>query len=214
MSTQFRQLPYKPRMPGAQRRALIEDAAAPLFAAHGYAGTTLEAVAAASGVSRPVIYDHFASKRALHDALVERHTGELMTSVAGRVAQAPAEPESRLRVGFDAFFAFIEDDPYAWRMIFREPLAEGTIGVLSNRVQGTVTAGIAALLNQAAEDANVDLGPPERVVRFAESLRWMCNGLAAWWYEQPDLDRAVLVDTVMDLCWTGLERLTDSESTS
>jgi AcrR family transcriptional regulator len=195
-------------MPGVQRRALIEDAAAPLFVAHGYAGTTLEDVAAAAGISRPVIYDHFASKRALHDALVERHTGELMASVASRVAEAAAEPRARLRAGFDAFFEFIEGDPYAWRMIFREPLAEGTIGVLPNRIQGTVTAGIAGLLRQAAHDANVDLGSPERVVRFAESMRWMCNGLAAWWYEQPDIDRAVLVDTVMDLCWTGLERLT------
>jgi AcrR family transcriptional regulator len=195
-------------MPGAQRRALIEDAAAPLFVAHGYAGTTLEEVAAAAGISRPVIYDHFASKRALHDALVERHTNELMASVASRVAEAAAEPGTRLRAGFDGFFEFIEGDPYAWRMIFREPLAEGTIGVLPNRIQGTVTSGIAALLHQAADDANVDLGSHERIVRLAESLRWMCNGLAAWWYEQPDTDRRVLVDTVMDLCWTGLERMT------
>lgn len=208
MSTPSRQLPYKPRLSGPERRALIEAAAVRLFAEQGYSGTSLEQVAAAAGISRPVIYDHFPSKRALHDALVASHTRDLMVWVAERVGRAPADPEIRLRTGVDAFFEFVENHPYAWRMIFREPLVEGTVTVLDDQIQVEVTTAIAELLRQLAGEGKPAWDSAERLIRFAESLRWICNGLAAWWYEHRGTTRQELVQTVMDLCWSGLGQQT------
>jgi AcrR family transcriptional regulator len=204
-----RKLPYKRRLKGPERRARIEDAAAPLFAERGYAETSLEDVAAAAGVSRPVIYDHFDSKRDLHEALLERHTRELLAFIAERALGETGGIEARLRSGVNAFFGFMQGDLYAWRMLLSEPLAEGRVAVVDRRLQNEVTAGLAALLEQIAEESGVDLGGPDRALRFAEAMKWACNGLGTWWYEHRDVDREVLVETVMDLCWRGLERVTE-----
>ena len=57
-------------MAAADRRATILAAAKRLFATRGYAATSLDDVAAAAGVSKPVVYDHFDSKRALYFELM------------------------------------------------------------------------------------------------------------------------------------------------
>src|SRR5579862_9090485 len=63
---------YAPRMPPAQRREQLIDAALEVILAHGYGGVSIEAVARAAGVTRPVVYDHFPDLARLLHALVER----------------------------------------------------------------------------------------------------------------------------------------------
>lgn len=204
-----KRLPFKARLKGTERRALIEAVAARHFAEHGYAATTLDDVAAEAGVSRPVIYDHFRSKRGLHDALLERHTRELMSFVAQRLASQPPDLKRQLRGGVSAFFEFVEADPYAWRILLRDPLVEGTATVVDQRVQADVTAALATIIAESLAQSGQRVDPPDRIVRFAEALRWICNGLASWWYDHRTISREELVDTVMELCWTGLERTVD-----
>lgn len=62
-------------MPAAKRRAQLLDTAARVFAARGYAGATTAELAQAAGITEPIIYRHFKSKKELFIALVER-TGE------------------------------------------------------------------------------------------------------------------------------------------
>jgi AcrR family transcriptional regulator len=211
MSTSARKLPYKPRLPGAERRERIERAAAALFAERGYAGTSLEEVAAAAGVSRPVIYDHFATKRELHDALMARHLRALMAFVAERTTAEEGGLEGRLRAGVSAFFEFMESDRYAWRIVMREPLSGGAAAGADAGLQSELTAGLAALIAGAAGESGVELGrDSERVTRFAEAFRWICAGLATWWWDHPEVSRDEIVETIIDLTWTGLERIADA----
>lgn len=63
-------------MSAAQRKAAIVDAAIDLFAKSGFRGTTTRELAAAVGVSEPVLYRHFTTKRALYDAILEAKTKE------------------------------------------------------------------------------------------------------------------------------------------
>jgi AcrR family transcriptional regulator len=59
------------RMTAAQRRAAIVETAIDLFSKHGFRGTTTRELAAAVGVSEPVLYQHFETKRALYEAIIE-----------------------------------------------------------------------------------------------------------------------------------------------
>ncbi len=59
------------RLPAAERRSQLLDTAARVFAARGYSGTTTSELAKAAGVSEPIIYRHFASKRDLYLATLE-----------------------------------------------------------------------------------------------------------------------------------------------
>ncbi|MDJ1131005.1 TetR/AcrR family transcriptional regulator [Streptomyces iconiensis] len=65
------------RMSAAERRTVIETAATEVFASHGYQRASMEEIASRSGVSVPVVYDHFSSKRELHRRLLERHYADL-----------------------------------------------------------------------------------------------------------------------------------------
>ena len=60
------------RLSAAARRELIERAATEVFAERGYAGASIDEIARRSGVTPPVVYDHFASKLALFTRLLER----------------------------------------------------------------------------------------------------------------------------------------------
>jgi AcrR family transcriptional regulator len=63
---------YAPRMPPAQRREQLIDAALEVILEHGYGKVSIEAVARTAGVTRPVVYDHFPDLARLLHALVER----------------------------------------------------------------------------------------------------------------------------------------------
>ena len=65
------------RLPVAERRALIVEAAGRLFGERGYDRTRLDELAAAAGVTKPILYRHFGSKQALYLALLERHRDDL-----------------------------------------------------------------------------------------------------------------------------------------
>ena len=66
----------RPRLTAAQRRAAIIETAVDLFSKNGFRGTTTRELAAAVGVSEPVLYQHFDTKQALYSAILETKTNE------------------------------------------------------------------------------------------------------------------------------------------
>ena len=91
----------------ATREALI-SAARELFGAHGFDGTSIDAVLAAASVARGALYHHFATKTELFDAVLERETIALALAV-GKAARPTREPLAGLRAGCDAFLRLALD---------------------------------------------------------------------------------------------------------
>jgi TetR/AcrR family transcriptional regulator len=84
------------RLPAAKRREQLLDTAAKLFALHGYAGATTSEIAKAAGVTEPIIYRHFPSKRELFIALIER-TGEQTIKLWEHELRTAPDPAERLK---------------------------------------------------------------------------------------------------------------------
>lgn len=84
------------RLPAAQRREQLLDTAANVFAELGYAGSTTAALAKAAGVTEPIIYRHFASKRDLFIALIDRTGEDTIRLWEKHLGDAP-DPAERLR---------------------------------------------------------------------------------------------------------------------
>jgi AcrR family transcriptional regulator len=84
------------RLPAAKRREQLLDTAARLFALHGYAGATTSEIAKAAGVTEPIIYRHFPSKRDMFIALIER-TGEQTIKLWEHELRAAPDPAERLK---------------------------------------------------------------------------------------------------------------------
>jgi AcrR family transcriptional regulator len=59
------------RLPAAERRQAIVDAALRVFACGSYSGATTAEIARATGISEPILYRHFSSKRELYLACLE-----------------------------------------------------------------------------------------------------------------------------------------------
>jgi AcrR family transcriptional regulator len=102
------------------RRAAILEAAASVFARSGYAATAMEDVAAASGVTKLIVYRHFASKEALYRAVLERvfdRQLELFLENMAAGLEAGGATRALLSVGRESADGF----RLLWRHAAREP---------------------------------------------------------------------------------------------
>lgn len=183
-----------------------------VFAERGYQEASMLEIARAAGITPAVIYDHFASKAELQITLLEGQTEELLAFVGAAVAGDFESTGERIRVGVDAFFAFVEEHPYAWRMLFRDPPTDPAILSTYRRIHRQATYGIALLLRASAPPALLEQQQADRDLEmFAEMLKMAQNGLAVWWYDHREVPRRELVDRVLELCWIGLERIAAGE---
>src|SRR2546430_8833816 len=71
-----------------RRRPLVLDAAFELFLEHGYDGTSMDAVARAAGVTKPVVYDCFPSKEDLFTALPQREETRVLEQIAAALPRS------------------------------------------------------------------------------------------------------------------------------
>jgi len=199
-------------MSAATRRASIEDAATALFAERGYQGASTDEIARRSGVTPPVLYDHFASKQDLYRRLLERHFAELRGVWRENfVGEDP--PARRVARSFDAWFVYIEAHPFAGRMLFRDTTGDPEIAAMHQEVAASSRAAIMALFAGQPEVEKV-IGPEvEEGLEMAWIvMRGVLQGLAMWWYDHPQVPRERVVATAMNALWVGWERTQAGEA--
>jgi AcrR family transcriptional regulator len=210
------------RLPAAERRELIERAATEVFAARGYAGASIDEIARRSGVTPPVVYDHFASKLDLFRRLLERTRDELLamwvaeleTDVARRSTRAAtggrkrSPTDARMRRAFTAWARYVEANRFASRMYFQEATGDGDARAAHRAIQSQARAALGAILGREPNAARIAGGEdPESLEMAAEVIRAGLAGLAIWWDEHPHVPRARIVETAMNVLWVGFERL-------
>jgi AcrR family transcriptional regulator len=200
------------RLSAAERRLTIEGAATELFAERGYQGASIDEIARRSGVTPPVVYDHFASKQDLYRRLLERHFAELR-QVWREHFVGDDPPGQRVARSFDAWFTYIEAHPFAGRMLFRDTTGDPKIEAMHQEVAASSRAAIMALF---ASDPGTEkvIGPElEQGLEMAWIvMRGVLQGLAMWWYEHPDVPRERVVSTAMNALWVGWERTQAGEA--
>src|SRR5438046_10511990 len=102
-------VPTRSRLAKADRMEQALLAAHALFAERGYAAVTMDEVAAAVGVTKPLLYNYFSNKERLYLACLERAGDALLATVVDAVGAARG-PDEALRAGVRAFFAFLDAD--------------------------------------------------------------------------------------------------------
>jgi AcrR family transcriptional regulator len=206
------QAPARRRLGAAERRGLILAAATRAFAEHGYAGASIQRIAKGAGVVASVVYDHFGSKRELYLQLLEQHGQNLIQRSAQ--SSPSSSPSELLRLNLEAFYGFVEEHPFVWRMLFRDPPADNEIAALHRDIQRRASQAIAALIGSVRPDEQL-IGGLERTqanVMLAEAIKAVNDGLAAWWFEHRDISRAQVIAVAQALLWTGLARVADATS--
>jgi AcrR family transcriptional regulator len=185
------------RLPVGERRAVLIEAAGRLFGERGYEATRLDEIAAAAGVTKPIVYRHFDSKRDLYLALLDRHRDDL----AGFVASIPAQgsTEERLRTVLEVWLDYVEARAYAWKMLFRDTGGGPEIAARRREVHARARAVLVELIGSLAAT------PVPRRERepLAELMSMGMAALVLWWIEEAAVSRRAVLDA-LTTAWAKL----------
>lgn len=180
------------RLSAAERRELILAAAVRLFAERGYHATSMDEIAARAGISKAVVYDHFASKGELYTVLLDTIRADIDALIDEAIEPLPVD--ERVHAAIEVFFGFVEAYPDACRLLFLEVQGTGEAAEIVARLEARVADGLSASLG---DDPEIFGGHPERERQLrilAELLKSAIHGLASWWYGNPDVPREDLVE--------------------
>lgn len=175
------------------------DAAERLFGEHGYSGVTMEDIAREAGVTRPIVYRHFATREGAFLACVERASSAYHAELVRRL-DPTARATDQLRAGGEAFFRMVEEQPGRFRLLF------GSDAVLpSDYAQqlAEVRFGTIRLIHLQLRSAAPQAPEPE-LEAAAHAISGAGERLGHWWGTRPDLPRERLVELFVTLCWQGI----------
>ena len=98
--------PAPSRMPREQRRSQLLRLATEVFTEKGYQATSMDDIASAAGVTKPVLYQHFRSKESLYVEVLDVIGEGLLAEVRAMASQAGG-PADRVRVGLQRFYEYV-----------------------------------------------------------------------------------------------------------
>jgi len=202
------------RLTADARRRQLFDVALALFAEHGYAATTMDDIAEAAGVTKPLVYQHFESKRALYLELLDVVSSELIDRIVQATAAAEG-PRQQVEFGFAGYFELMVDNEDAFRILYgRDAPDDPELGAALHRVEEAIAVAIDPLI-----DAGLD--PAHRLL-LAHAVVGMAEGASRHWLESrraadgpevtgADLDRSAeaarLAAQLADFAWAGLRQV-------
>jgi AcrR family transcriptional regulator len=200
------------RLTADARRVVIERAATEVFAERGYRSASIDEIARRSGVSAPVVYDHFRSKQDLHRRLLERHFAELREIWTEYMVQGDP-PELRMARALDAWFGYVQTHPYAWRMLFQDTSGDPGVQQIHRDVAAQSRAALLPLLAREPGAQEVAGSAEQEALDMVwEIMRAVLQGLALWWYEHQHVPREQVVATAMNALWIGFDRARRGET--
>ncbi|MBF2076288.1 MAG: TetR/AcrR family transcriptional regulator [Synechococcales cyanobacterium C42_A2020_086] len=141
-----------------------------VFLRHGYAGTSMDRVAAASGVAKQTIYSHFQDKEGLFTILIERITIQrLQTELGSETLQG--EPDVLLRQLAKAFLNKMGDEEYLnlFRVVVGESVRFPELAQLYSRI--VVQRGRSLIADYFRSHPELHISDPEATAHiFTGSL--------------------------------------------
>ena len=175
----------------ARREALL-DAADRVVQRDGPA-TSMAAVAAEAGITKPVLYRHFGDKQGLVAALSDRHTARLMETLRAALSAGRSRRE-RVELTIGAYLAVIEAQPQVYRFLLHPDEAAGPpeqVRAFSRRLAGVLADGIAGELGRARTGT--------RELAWAHGIVGMVQTAGDWWLESRPCPREELAGLLTDL---------------
>jgi AcrR family transcriptional regulator len=206
------------RLTADARRRQLFDVAMALFAEHGYAATTMDDIAEAAGVTKPLVYQHFDSKRALYLELLDVFSREMIDRIVEATAAADG-PRQQVELGFAAYFELMVNNERAFRLLYgRDAPDDPELGAALHRVEEAIAVAIDPLIDAGLDAAHRHL--------LAHAVVGMAEGASRYWLDTrrddpgdpdgllppvPEVDRIVesgrLATQLADFAWAGLRQV-------
>jgi AcrR family transcriptional regulator len=200
--------PPTTRLPAERRRQQILDVACSVFADRGFHATSMDDIAAAAGVTKPVLYQHFPSKRALFVDLLGDLGQRLLHELDAATGAAHTGRE-RVEGGFAAYFRFVTGNEAAFRVLFGASARnDPEFADVIERLLGDVAGAISLLIEIE--------GTPEHRRVLAHALVGIAESTSrdALTGDGSGLDADTLARWVSELAWFGLRGVRGDEPAS
>jgi len=186
------------RLPAAERREQLLTVAVDAFASNGFHKTSMNDIAEAAGVTKPVLYQHFSSKRDLYLQVLAEIGAELRDTIAKATADA-AGPRQQIDLGFVAYFSFIADNVNSFRVLFGDSTRrDEEFAGEARRVESSIAELAAELITVEGLSWDRRLVLGHGIVGLAEGA---CR---AWLANSEAMDATTLAAQVSQLAWAGL----------
>jgi AcrR family transcriptional regulator len=190
------------RLPAAQRRRQLLRIARQVLARRGFYETTMAEIADSAGVTKPVLYQHFTSKRDLYTAVLQDIGERLLSAVLSAAAEAET-PRQQVHLGFEAYVRFVEDDTEGFQILFcGTSRQDGEWATITGEVEHSIAQGIADLIDVP------EISTAHRQA-LAHGIIGMAEGMMRYWQTGRDreLERDDLIHDLSALTWGGLRSL-------
>ncbi|WP_169337887.1 TetR/AcrR family transcriptional regulator [Propionicicella superfundia] len=162
--------PRRQRLPKAQRRVLLLEAATMVFAQEGYHNASMEAMARAAGVTKPVLYQHFPSKLDLLRAVATESTLEVERVVTAAMNDNLSSG-TPFESAIEALFDFAERRPHQFLLVYETELPQ------DDQVQHTILEGTARVVTHGIPIIKAHTGLDQN---GAALLAWSIIGMTTF----------------------------------
>jgi AcrR family transcriptional regulator len=186
---------------------VIRAAAAGVFAAQGYDRASMREIAREAGVTTPVLYDHFASKRDLYAATIEMQAGQLIAQWSAGDA-GPVGGDELFQLTTAAFFRAVSDSDLTWRLLFADRPTAPEGAEVHEQVQAFATEAVVAALRQLPDlDNPLKTDEDRAYYGLAEAVKGAGHALVAWWKRNQDVPIEQIIELNKRLVWNGLANM-------
>ena len=186
-------------MSAQQRREQLLSVGKALFASRGYEAVTVEEIAAAAEVSKPVVYEHFGGKEGLYAVVVDREMQALLQRITD--ALTGDHPRLLLEQAGMALFDYIEGDTDGFRILVRDsPVPTGNFASLIVEIAGKVEYLMAKQFK--TRGFNTKLAP-----MYSQMLVGMVALTGQWWLDVRKPDKDEVVAHLVNLTYNGFSHL-------
>jgi AcrR family transcriptional regulator len=191
--------PRGTRLPRHARRNQLLGAAQEVFVAQGYHAAAMDDIAERAGVSKPVLYQHFPGKLELYLALLDQHCEALLDAVRTALGST-TDNKQRVEATMHAYFAYVEDEGGAFRLVFESDLTNET--AVRERVDKVALDCAEAISQVIAEDTGL---PKEQSMLLAVGLGGVSQVVARYWLSSGgSIPREEAVQLLTSLTWRGI----------
>jgi len=190
-----------PRLPGPERRKQLLDSALRVFARQGYHETSMNAVANEAGGTKPVLYQHFASKREMYSDLLRITADRLADAITQtRLDLGAEDTRSKIEAGYLGFFRFFDGVPDAFSVLYGPSLGhDQELRHVAQRVQEEFAARMATLISEVGH---------EEAIIMAWGLNGLIEGLIRnWMHEGRRRSAEEMAALATRLAWDGMKSL-------
>ncbi|MEA2353247.1 MAG: hypothetical protein QOH38_1121 [Thermoleophilaceae bacterium] len=198
------------RVPRERRERQMIRAATRIFAARGYHDASMDEIAHASGITKPMLYAYFESKQGLFVACLEKGERALEDAVAAAVSDS-GTPERRLWAGLVTVFRFFDDNPDLFAIGYPSGPTSSTFAETTARGRASMARLLTGLFVDTAIGAGVDPDAAREAEPLAHALTGATIALLSWSAGRPDESRELHALRLMNFAWMGLGNLVRGE---